>query len=67
MAQLLALEERMFLFGGRKRAMSTVMTLTGSKPSSLFITYRKVILQQDKHVKLSFRLSRRSLERSSHS
>ena len=34
MAQALALEEKMSLFGGRKRAMSSVRTLTGSGPRS---------------------------------
>ena len=44
----------MFLFGGRRRAVSAVMNLTGSKPSFLFKTYKKVMQAPDKHVDLVF-------------
>merc|ERR1719265_1159390 len=52
--QALTLAEKMFLLGGRKRAMSAVMTLTDGKPSFLFNTYEKVMQLKDKHVKLFF-------------
>ena len=52
MAQARALEEKMFFFNGRKRAMSAVMTLIGSKPSLLFNTHKNVMQPQDKHVEL---------------
>jgi hypothetical protein len=54
MAQAFDLAEKMFLLGGRKRAMSAVMTLTDGKPSFLFQTYEKVLQLKDKHVKLFF-------------
>jgi hypothetical protein len=54
MAQAFTLAEKMFLLGGRKRAMSAVMTLTDGKPSFLFNTYEKVLQLKDKHVKLFF-------------
>ena len=46
----------MFFFGGCKRAMSVVMIFTGSKPSFLFNTYKKVMQLKDRHVKLVFSL-----------
>ena len=52
-AQACALEEKMFLLGGRKRAMSAVMILTGSKPSFLSIPTGGQALK-DRHVKLVF-------------
>jgi len=54
MAQAFTLAEKMFLLGGRKRAMSAVLTLTDGKPSFLFNTYEKVLQLKDKHVKLFF-------------
>merc|ERR1719454_1270640 len=54
MAQAFTLAERMFLLGGRKKAMSAVLTLTDGKPSFLFNTYEKVMQLKDKHVKLFF-------------
>ena len=56
MAQAFTLAEKQFLLGGRKKAMSAVMTLTDGKPSFLFQTYEKVLQLQDKHVKLFFSL-----------
>jgi len=54
MAQAFTMAEKMFLLGGRRRAMSAVMTLTDGKPSFLFNTYEKVMQLKDKHVKLFF-------------
>jgi len=54
MAQAFDLAEKMFLLGGRKKAMSAVLTLTDGKPSFLFQTYEKVLQLKDKHVKLFF-------------
>jgi len=54
MAQAFTLAEKLFLLGGRKKAMSAVMTLTDGKPSFLFQTYEKVLQLKDKHVKLFF-------------
>merc|ERR1719181_986969 len=54
MAQAFTMAEKMFLLGGRKRAMSAVLTLTDGKPSFLFQTYEKVLQLKDKHVKLFF-------------
>ena len=56
MAQALTLEEKVFLFGGRKRAMNSVMAITDGKPSFLFNTYEKVKQLKDKHVNLVFPL-----------
>merc|ERR1719421_415212 len=54
MAQAFDLAEKMFLLGGRKRAMSAVLTLTDGKPSFKFQTNEKVLQLKDKHVKLFF-------------
>jgi len=54
MAQAFTMAEKMFLLGGRRRAMSAVLTLTDGKPSFLFNTYEKVMQLKDKHVKLFF-------------
>jgi len=54
MAQAFTLAEKMFLLGGRRKAMSAVLTLTDGKPSFLFNTYEKVLQLKDKHVKLFF-------------
>merc|ERR1719488_258309 len=54
MAQAFTMAEKMFLLGGRKKAMSAVLTLTDGKPSFLFNTYEKVLQLKDKHVKLFF-------------
>ena len=54
MAQAFTVAERMFLLGGRRKAMSAVLTLTDGKPSFLFNTYVKVLQLKDKHVKLFF-------------
>merc|ERR1719454_130611 len=54
MAQAFTMAEKMFLLGGRRRAMSAVLTLTDGKPSFLFNTYEKVLQLKDKHVKLFF-------------
>merc|ERR1719265_3050424 len=52
MAQAFTMAETMFLLGGRRRAMSAVLTLTDGKPSFLFNTYEKVMQLKDKHGKL---------------
>jgi len=54
MAQAFDLAEKMFLLGGRKKAMSAVLTLTDGKPSFFFQTNEKVLQLKDKHVKLFF-------------
>merc|ERR1719390_6537 len=54
MAQAFDLAEKMFLLGGRKKAMSAVLTLTDGKPSFYFQTNEKVLQLKDKHVKLFF-------------
>merc|ERR1719238_2330692 len=54
MAQAFGTAEKMFLLGGRRKAMSAVLTLTDGKPSFLFQTYEKVMQLKDKHTKLFF-------------
>jgi hypothetical protein len=54
MAQAFTMAEKLFLLGGRRKAMSAVLTLTDGKPSFLFNTYEKVLQLKDKHVKLFF-------------
>ena len=67
MAQALSLAEQQFLLGGRKKAMSVVITFTDGRPSFLFQTYEKVLQLQDKHASRSARLSRSFRARSAHS
>ena len=54
MAQAFDLAEKVFLLGGRKKAMSAVLTLTDGKPSFFSQTNEKVLQLKDKHVKLFF-------------
>jgi len=54
MAQAFGTAEKMFLLGGRRKAMSAVLTITDGKPSFLFQTYEKVMQLKDKHTKLFF-------------
>merc|ERR1719217_1467830 len=49
MAQAFGTAEKMFLLGGRRKAMSAVLTITDGKPSFLFQTYEKVMQLKDKH------------------
>ena len=58
MAQTATIAETLFFLGGRKRAMSSVLTLRNGKHSLLFNTYDKVLPLKDKHVKLFLRSSR---------
>ena len=54
MAQTFTMAETMFLLGGRKKAMSAVLTLTDGKPSFPFNACEKVLQLKDKYVKLFF-------------
>ena len=54
MAQAFDLAEKVFLLGGRQKAMSAVLTLTDGKPSFFSQTNEKVLQLKDKHVKLFF-------------
>merc|ERR1719326_379150 len=54
MAQAFMVAEKFFLLGGRKKAMSAIMTITDGKPSFLFQTNEKVLQLKDKHTKLFF-------------